>query len=347
MDHPVVGLDIGTGASCIYSLLACASRSSWRMLGTDIDEKSVHYAEQNIERNQLADRIRLQLRSSSDPLVPLQELGVKYLDFTICNPPFYSSWEDMDNARKIKSMPASAAFTGSATEMICEGGDIGFATRILSESQVLRSRVKWYSCMLSRLSSTKTLVEKIKKAGISNFAVTNLKAGSKTARWAVAWSYEDWRPPNTVVRHGNLVAALLAPATERTILIAETTSVVLARRLDEKMQSLDLGWQYDDAEKIGFATATANVWSRSARRRQKQSGHARDASMTEDRSSTSTKRMTEVGLTVKITSMDGKVDLQWVRGQDAILFESFCGMVRQVLGQRKSLTYGFADTMHG
>jgi len=32
--HEVIGVDIGTGASCIYPLLGCASRSKWKFIGT-------------------------------------------------------------------------------------------------------------------------------------------------------------------------------------------------------------------------------------------------------------------------------------------------------------------------
>ena len=32
--RPVVGIDIGVGASCIFPLLGCASRTSWRFGGT-------------------------------------------------------------------------------------------------------------------------------------------------------------------------------------------------------------------------------------------------------------------------------------------------------------------------
>jgi 23S rRNA (adenine1618-N6)-methyltransferase len=33
-EREVLGLDIGTGASCIYPLLGCSQRSKWRFAGT-------------------------------------------------------------------------------------------------------------------------------------------------------------------------------------------------------------------------------------------------------------------------------------------------------------------------
>ncbi|KAI5211735.1 siroheme synthase middle domains-like protein [Aureobasidium subglaciale] len=102
----VTGLDIGIGASCIYSLLACSLRSSWKMLGTDIDPTSFTCANNNIEKNSMGSRITTKLNTSEDPLISPQAFGIDRLGFTMCNPPFYSSAEDMaiSSAVFIKSL---------------------------------------------------------------------------------------------------------------------------------------------------------------------------------------------------------------------------------------------------
>ncbi|KAJ9619289.1 hypothetical protein H2203_008618 [Taxawa tesnikishii (nom. ined.)] len=53
----VIGLDVGTGASAIYALLACASRPAWLMYGTDIDSRSLFSAQKR----------RFQQASRADP----------------------------------------------------------------------------------------------------------------------------------------------------------------------------------------------------------------------------------------------------------------------------------------
>lgn len=50
------GIDIGTGASCVYPLLA-AKLYGWTMLATEIDEDSIQYAQGNIYRNNLSSLI--------------------------------------------------------------------------------------------------------------------------------------------------------------------------------------------------------------------------------------------------------------------------------------------------
>lgn len=42
----------GTGASCIYPLLA-AKKFKWSMVGTDINKESIKTANSNIEKNNL------------------------------------------------------------------------------------------------------------------------------------------------------------------------------------------------------------------------------------------------------------------------------------------------------
>ncbi len=42
----------------------------------DIDEKNMHYAKQNILRNDLKSRIRPLQTKTTDPLIPLQAFGL-------------------------------------------------------------------------------------------------------------------------------------------------------------------------------------------------------------------------------------------------------------------------------
>jgi 23S rRNA (adenine1618-N6)-methyltransferase len=349
-NHAVVGVDVGVGASCIYSLLACASAPGWKMHGTDIDELSLEHAQKNVDANAkiVGGRIKLhRTTSEKDPLIPLEKLGVEKLDFVMCNPPFYSSEADMASAYELKALSPSAVCTGSTNEMICEGGDIGFVERILEESLKLREKVRWYSCMLGRLASLQGFVAKLKEHGITNYAVTNLKAGRKTRRWAVAWSFGDLRPGNGVARHGEVVAAVVPMATEWTVSVggagdedAAGSVEELGEKVDAVMKELDIRWQWRASIHTGVAFARENVWSRSARRKRKfqqqQKGEkeARGEEEAEGESSSSEDEE-PVALAVKIVCGPGRVDIRWLRGTDFTLWESFCGMMKRALGARE------------
>lgn len=55
------GLDIGTGASCIYPFLFTCNNREWNMIGTEIDHVSIESARANVNANELQDRIQVQL----------------------------------------------------------------------------------------------------------------------------------------------------------------------------------------------------------------------------------------------------------------------------------------------
>lgn len=166
------------------------------MLGTDIDSQNFSYANKNISANNLESRIRTRLNTAEDALISPEVFNLETLDFVMCNPPFYSSAEDLAISSAGKSGPPSAVCTGAEVEMICPGGDAGFVLRMVEESRELKDTVRWYTSMLGKLSSVHQVIDRLKEIGINNWAVTLLRAGNKTRRWAVGWSYGDRRPSN-------------------------------------------------------------------------------------------------------------------------------------------------------
>ena len=78
--------------------------------------------------------------------------------------------------------------------MVTRGGEVAFVKRMIDESLVLRDRIQWYTSMLGKLSSVSVLVEMLMQHDNHNYAVTEFVQGSKTKRWALAWSWGDKRP---------------------------------------------------------------------------------------------------------------------------------------------------------
>ena len=92
-ERELLGLDIGTGASCIYPLLGCSQRPNWRFAGTgrllnatlgeawlnllDIDDKSIQFAKQNVQENGLQSRIKLLQTQPADSLLPLDKMKLE------------------------------------------------------------------------------------------------------------------------------------------------------------------------------------------------------------------------------------------------------------------------------
>ncbi|KAK7749108.1 hypothetical protein SLS62_008395 [Diatrype stigma] len=217
----VRGLDIGTGASLIYPLLACAQRPRWSFLATDIDARSLAFARRNAERNGLlGGRVRVVDRSGAGagadaPLIPpLDELvgADATLDFVMTNPPFYASEAEQRDLARQKARPPRSACTGAPVEMVYSGdnggggggGEVGFVRRLLDESLALGTRVQWYTAMLGKQSSVGELVAALRDRGVGNYAVAAFVQGRRTRRWALGWSFHSRRPSLGASRWGGV-----------------------------------------------------------------------------------------------------------------------------------------------
>lgn len=133
----------GTGASTIYPLLACKLSDNWNLIGTgmrlyevstatapeiipDIDALSLQFANDNVKQNELEARIRIVHSFPDGPILEsLFEDGtfrsdslastrhfllLKYpsCDFMMCNPPFYSSADDVQKSAESKEFDPHA-----------------------------------------------------------------------------------------------------------------------------------------------------------------------------------------------------------------------------------------------
>jgi 23S rRNA (adenine1618-N6)-methyltransferase len=129
----------------------------------------------------------------------------------MCNPPFYESEVEMLTSAASKQRPPFTACTGSENEMVTPGGEVAFVSRMIEESFILRDRVQWYTSMLGKFSSVAVLMQKLRDKEVDNYAVTEFVQGSKTRRWAIAWSFDDLRPTMSVARGVSSLQKSLLP----------------------------------------------------------------------------------------------------------------------------------------
>ncbi|KIH92663.1 23S rRNA (adenine1618-N6)-methyltransferase [Sporothrix brasiliensis 5110] len=368
-DGPAVGLDIGTGASCIYPLLACAQRPKWQFLATDIDAESLTFARGNVARNGLEDRIQVVARSPDERLIctgadpsATSPSSPSYpsLDFTMCNPPFYASADEMTASVAAKKQPPHSACTGAPVEMVYAardghaGGEIAFVGRILDESAKLRSRVRWYTAMLGKLASLNVLVGQLRARGIDNYAVAAFVQGTKTRRWALGWSYGARRPTMAAARGGSDASGLesyrhlLPPISEVDVLsvprgnqaTSATNTVSLSTAIDALMQSLALAaWDWDKEALLGVGRARENVWGRAWRRKKQREERAAaeggPPQPTEDPATLPLGRDEDPAfgfvVTVRVGVTETIVHCRWLEGHNEAMYQSFCGFLKDKL----------------
>lgn len=186
------GIDIGTGASCIYPLLG-ATLNGWYFLATEVDDMCFNYAKKNVEQNNLSDLIKVVKVPQKTLLMDaLKEESEIIYDFCMCNPPFFANELEAQgvNSRNSRRPPPSSVNTGGITEIMAEGGELEFVKRIIHDSLKLKKRLRWYSCMLGKKCSLAPLKEELRIQGVRKVTFTEFCQG-RTMRWALAWSFYD------------------------------------------------------------------------------------------------------------------------------------------------------------
>ena len=269
-------------------------------------------------------------RTPTDSLIPLDDeklSGVDSIDFTMTNPPFYESEEAMLRSASEKSRPPYTACTGAQVEMVTEGGEVAFVGRILEESLRLRNRVQWYTSMVGFMTSVTSLLKKIQEAGIDNFAVTEFVQGNKTKRWAVAWSFGDLRPAQSIARGINApsLKGCLPPHSEAWIIKLYLTSSAgeLAENLSDAIGKLDLvSWVWDKQRMEGTGRAVDNVWNRAWRRKKKWEA---ENQRPRESNTESPEQSVVFGFKIwmRVKKDDLSISCRWVEGHDLVVFESF------------------------
>ncbi|RQM13306.1 hypothetical protein DD237_005495 [Peronospora effusa] len=185
LDKEVVsGIDVGTGANCIYALLG-ATMNKWKFIATEIDAESYACAKENVARNHLETLITVKRTQTNKLLLePLQDEPLeRKFHFVMCNPPFF---DDMDEA---DTNPASSCM-GSANEMVFPGGEVAFIGNMIVESVDLQNRVLWFTSMIGKKASLRKLLALLRKNQVRNTRTTEFFQG-RTKRWGIAWTFSE------------------------------------------------------------------------------------------------------------------------------------------------------------
>ena len=202
---PVKGLDIGTGANLVYPLIANHSYG-WEMLGTDINPNSLENAQKILESNpDLEENIQLKLQPDSNLIFKNIILSKDRFTFSMCNPPFHESEEDAilgnrrknNNIRKKKVDKTNLNFSGNASELWCEGGEMAFIKKMINESVQFSSQVLWFTSLVSKKDNLHQLTTLLKNLKVPEFKIIDMTQGQKISR-ILAWTFvpkdnrKDW-----------------------------------------------------------------------------------------------------------------------------------------------------------
>jgi 23S rRNA A1618 N6-methylase RlmF len=215
----VLGVDVGTGASAIYPVVAHALYG-WSMVGTEVDAASAEWAERTAALLAVAEegvrpvRVRrvapgVYLRGV---LGPGAGAAAPAASFTMCNPPFFGS------AQRAADRHPARAREATASELVhSEGGELGFVGHLLEESAELRERAVWFTSLLGHRASLAPLARRARALGATLVRHTAFEQG-RTHRWGIAWTFfpaTDFRPHAPVAESFRIAGLAAAQALAR------------------------------------------------------------------------------------------------------------------------------------
>lgn len=196
----VHGLDIGTGANCIYPLIGSQSYG-WKFVGSDIDPVSIACAEQIVKANPvLKGKLKCRLQASSQNIFKQVIKPADRFAFTMCNPPFHASLQEATagTKRKIRNLNRGKQtssgndqvlnFAGQGAELWCQGGEIAFVKQMIKESAEFAEQSLWFTCLISKKENLPQIYAALKKVRAKKVKTIDMHQGQKITR-VVAWSF--------------------------------------------------------------------------------------------------------------------------------------------------------------
>jgi len=184
-------MDVGCGANCIFPLLG--SRAfGYSFLATDVDPAALEVALQNVRANGLQAEIELRLVPHPQHTLDGVLRERERFDFVMCNPPFF----DLSDARVDLRNPNRLSLA-SSSEWQCEGGEMGFISRLFHDSTHHRKSVEWFTVMCGKKSTWKHWRRRMQQGGAGGLedAPLHLRTATLTqgrqSRWVLAWSWME------------------------------------------------------------------------------------------------------------------------------------------------------------
>ena len=191
-------LDIGVGANCIYPIIG-SQEYDWSFVGSEIDPVSIAAANKIIQNNaRLKNRIECRLQPDVKSILREIIRPNELFDLSICNPPFHSSpaeakvetLKKLSNLSDQKITRPSRNFGGQNREIWCEGGEEQFVGKMIRESVDFRNSCFWFSTLISKKSSLKSIYAALKSAKAFEVRTISMGQGNKISR-IVAWTFLD------------------------------------------------------------------------------------------------------------------------------------------------------------
>lgn len=188
-------LDIGTGANCIYPIIAVKDYQ-WNMICSEIDPEAFKVAEAIIGFNpMLKKKVKLRLQKQKDAILHGIIMDHDRLDLVICNPPFYKSeaqalkkTERKNTNLNLKKETTTRNFSGRSHELVYPGGELDFIIKMIIESNDYRDQVTWFTSLVSDKNNIVPLQKSLRLNQVGDIKIIPMSQGHKASR-ILAWKF--------------------------------------------------------------------------------------------------------------------------------------------------------------
>ena len=189
-------LDIGMGANCIYPLIG-AIEYGWRFVGTETDPAALEWAKTLVAANRpVASLIECRMQTSSVECFKGVTKPGEFFDLSMCNPPFHRSAAEAAAANRQKRHQLSGKrgtaavlnFGGQAGELWCNGGELGFVRRMITQSSEVPLLCRWFTTLVSKSAHLPRLLQSLKQVQVADVKIIEMAQGQKKSR-ILAWTF--------------------------------------------------------------------------------------------------------------------------------------------------------------
>ena len=188
-------IDIGAGANAIYPMIG-AAEYGWSFVATETNQTAMRWARQVVRVNRAIAPL-IEYRLQPNPLAcfaGVTQAGERF-DASMCNPPFHASAKDAAEGStrkrqnlKIGKHAADLNFGGTARELWCPGGEVGFIERMIVESAARPELCRWFTTLVSHSEHVPRLRRSLKNANAVVIKTIDMAHGQKKSR-ILAWTF--------------------------------------------------------------------------------------------------------------------------------------------------------------
>ncbi|AET40432.1 uncharacterized protein Ecym_6027 [Eremothecium cymbalariae DBVPG len=304
-------IDVGTGAYAVYAvLLSKMLGDAVKVIGSDIDEKSVENASNIIIKNNLQGNITLVLKDEGSNVFDLEFPNDRPV-LTMCNPPFYSSRKEIEDARRIKSSGKTLLpIQGTDSELLTTGGELRFITQMIKNSMEVVSQYPiWFTTLVAKSRSLSKLVKQLEGSSVTDYYVHEFLIGT-TTQWVLSWNFCNLKPLQTNKRQARFNKYLTFSSIKSRKVSTQPSIYQIKELIREKCCDRLILDIVEDS-KLLIRTEHGDVWSRQYRRQNRPCGTAANVFLVETTSES--------------------CNLYWLQGSSVKIFESFNGFISRII----------------